>query len=133
MVLRFRNFRRRSWQHAARARSMAIVMGAPNVVRGGSHSGNVSALELAQADLLDGLSSDYVPTSLLHAAFLLRDQADRVLRRAVAAVTANPADMVRLNDRGQIAPGKRADFVRVRNTDGVPVVLGAWREGERVF
>ena len=117
----------------ARERSMAIVMGAPNVVRGGSHSGNVSALELAHADLLDGLSSDYVPTSLLHAAFLLCDRIGWALPRAIAAVTANPADMAKLTDRGQIAPGKRADFIRVRETDGVPVVLGAWREGERIF
>lgn len=117
----------------ARERSMAILMGAPNVVRGGSHSGNVSALQLAQAGLLDGLSSDYVPASLLHAAFLLRTQAGWELPRALAAVTANPADMVRLVDRGEIAPGKRADFIRVREADGIPVVLGAWREGERIF
>lgn len=117
----------------ARAHSMAIVMGAPNVVRGGSHSGNVSALELAQAGLLDGLSSDYVPMSLLHAVFLLQARAGWKLPRAVAAVTANPADMVRLKDRGEIAAGKRADFIRVREADGVPVVLGVWREGRRVF
>jgi alpha-D-ribose 1-methylphosphonate 5-triphosphate diphosphatase len=117
----------------ARSRGMGIVMGAPNVVRGGSHSGNVSALDLAREGLLDGLSSDYVPASLLHAAFLLKAQAGWSLPRAIATVTANPAKMVRLEDRGEVAPGKRADLVRVRELGGTPVVMGAWREGIRIL
>lgn len=117
---------------AAHKSGLGILMGAPNVVRGGSHSGNVSALELARAGLLDGLSSDYVPMSLLHAAFLLRERVDWSLPSAVATVTANPARMAGLSDRGEIAQGKRADFIRVRAHDGIPVVMGCWRGGERV-
>jgi len=86
------------------------MMGAPNVVRGGSHSGNVAAAELARLGLLDALSSDYVPASLLYAAFLLRDQAGWSLPEAVATVTKNPARMAKLDDRGEIAPGLRATW-----------------------
>jgi alpha-D-ribose 1-methylphosphonate 5-triphosphate diphosphatase len=117
---------------AARDQGLGIVMGAPNLVRGGSHSGNVSALGLAREDLLDCLSSDYVPHSLLHGAFLLRDQAGWPLAKAVRAVTLTPAQLVELDDRGEIAAGKRADFVRVRELQGVPVPMMTWREGRRI-
>ena len=123
---------------AARAHGLAIVMGAPNLVRGGSHSGNVSALDLARLDLLDCLSSDYVPHALLHGAFLLRDEAGWSLPRAVASVTRAPARMVGLEDRGEVAPGQRADLLRVRETQAVgatgvvPVPLGTWRESDRI-
>jgi alpha-D-ribose 1-methylphosphonate 5-triphosphate diphosphatase len=117
---------------AAREHGLGIVMGAPNLVRGGSHSGNVSALTLARDDLLDGLSSDYVPHALMHGAFLLRDQAGWALPKAVAAVSANPARLIGLEDRGTLAVGKRADFVRVREAQGVPIALATWREGVRI-
>lgn len=117
---------------AARKHGMGIVMGAPNLVRGGSHSGNISALDLARADLLDVLSSDYVPHSLLHAAFLLRDQAGWPLAKAIATTTLNPARLVALDDRGEILPGKRADYVRVRESRGVPVPMETRREGKRI-
>ena len=116
----------------ARKHGLGIVMGAPNLVRGGSHSGNISALDLARADLLDVLSSDYVPLSLLHAAFLLRDQAGWPLPKAIATATLNPARLVGLGDRGEIAPGKRADYVRVRESCGVPVPMETRREGKRI-
>jgi len=116
---------------AARQHGQQIIMGAPNMVRGGSHSGNVSAAELARSDLLDVLSSDYVPSSLLHAAFLLQ-RADFSVPKAVATVTCNPARIVGLHDRGEIACGLRADFIRVRLHDGLPVVLGVWKAGQRV-
>ncbi|KRB93152.1 alpha-D-ribose 1-methylphosphonate 5-triphosphate diphosphatase [Noviherbaspirillum sp. Root189] len=116
---------------AARAHGLGIIMGAPNVVRGGSHSGNVSAAELARHDLLDVLSSDYVPASLLHAAFLLQAQGFS-LPKAIATVSHNPARMIGLSDRGEIAPGLRADLVRVRMMGGVPVVLAAWKAGRRI-
>lgn len=117
--------------HAARERGLGIIMGAPNLVRGGSHSGNVSAAELARADLLDVLSSDYVPASLLHAAFLLRKEGFS-LPDAIATVSRNPALMVGLVDRGEIAPELRADFMRVRVSAGIPVVLGVWKAGRRI-
>ena len=117
----------------AKELGLSIVMGAPNVVRGGSHSGNVSALELARRNLLDILSSDYMPASLLHAAFLLCEDLGLPLPQAMATVTRNPAQTLGLEDRGVIAPGKRADFIRVRRVEGVPVVCGAWREGRRIL
>ncbi len=118
---------------AAREAGIAVIMGAPNVVRGGSHSGNVSALEMAKAGLLDILSSDYVPSSLLHGAFLLSLQAGFSIPDAVATVTAAPARAIGLHDRGQIEPGLRADLVRVRLVEGLPVVRGVWRQGRQVF
>jgi alpha-D-ribose 1-methylphosphonate 5-triphosphate diphosphatase len=117
---------------AARARGMSIVMGAPNVVRGGSHSGNVAAVDLARRGLLDSLSSDYVPASLLMAAFRLAREAAFDVPRAVATVTLNPAQAARLDDRGAIAPGLRADLVQVRLVGEQPVVRAVWRQGLRV-
>jgi alpha-D-ribose 1-methylphosphonate 5-triphosphate diphosphatase len=117
----------------ARAEGMRIVMGAPNIVRGGSHSGNVSAVALADAGLLDCLSSDYVPASLLHGAFMLAGRPGIDLSTAVGFVTANPAEMAGLTDRGEIAAGKRADLVRVRMAGDLPVVRQVWRAGERIL
>ncbi len=116
---------------AAREQNLGIIMGAPNMVRGGSHSGNVSAAELAKVDLLDVLSSDYVPASLLHAAFLLQDQGFS-LPKAVATVSRNPARMIGLHDRGELAVGLRADYLRVRVVQGIPVVLGVWKAGRQI-
>ncbi|MGF6240175.1 alpha-D-ribose 1-methylphosphonate 5-triphosphate diphosphatase [Paraburkholderia sp. GAS38] len=117
---------------AARAHRISTIMGAPNIVRGGSHSGNVSALELAKADLLDILSSDYVPSSLLTAVFDLVEKADWTLPRAMATVSAEPARTAGLLDRGAIAPGLRADFVRVTMLDTLPVPRATYREGARI-
>lgn len=117
---------------AARDRGMKNIMGSPNVVKGGSHSGNVSAGELAEAGLLDGLASDYVPMSLIHGAFLLHRRHGMTLPDAIAAASAEPAKMTGLDNRGEIAPGKRADLVRVRLHGGVPVVMGVWLEGRQV-
>ncbi|MDQ6434605.1 alpha-D-ribose 1-methylphosphonate 5-triphosphate diphosphatase [Mesorhizobium sp. LHD-90] len=112
---------------------MAVLMGAPNVVRGKSHSGNISAKALADATVLDVLSSDYVPFSLIHAPFLLADEDGcMTLPESIRLVTATPADAVGLNDRGRIRPGLRADLVRVRHRSGIPVVRSVWREGRRV-
>ena len=117
----------------SRKRGMSVLMGAPNVVRGGSHSGNVSAQLLAESGLLDILSSDYVPFSLLHAAFAFPDRVPSIdLPTAVRFVTLNPARATGLDDRGEIAVGKRADLVRVRVVNGLPVIRSVWREGQRV-
>jgi len=117
---------------AARQAGMGIIMGGPNLVRGGSHSGNVSATELAREDLLDIVSSDYVPSSLLQSAFLLHDRIGWTLPRAVASISATPAQAIGLADRGRIAPGLRADLIRVRLAAGAPVVLQTWFAGRRV-
>ena len=117
---------------AAHAARLGVLMGAPNMVRGKSHSGNVSAMDLARERLLDGLSSDYVPASLLHAAYLAVDHAGWSLHEAIACVSAKPARMAGLADRGEIALDLRADLIRVRANGHVPVVLAAWREGRRI-
>lgn len=118
---------------ASHAAGMAVLMGAPNVVRGGSHSGNVSAKELAEAGVLDVLSSDYIPMSLLQAAFQLANEVEAIsLPRAVAMVTATPAAAIGLDDRGKLEPGLRADLVQVKMVGSVPIVRGVWREGRRV-
>ncbi|MEE4315255.1 MAG: alpha-D-ribose 1-methylphosphonate 5-triphosphate diphosphatase [Desulfofustis sp.] len=117
---------------AAHQYGMAVVMGAPNAVRGESHSGNVPTDDVAAAGLLDGLSSDYVPASLLHAAFLLADRCDLPLSETIAMVTVNNAEMAGLTDRGEISVGKRADLVRVSVIDSVPVVRQVWRQGHQV-
>jgi alpha-D-ribose 1-methylphosphonate 5-triphosphate diphosphatase len=110
-----------------------ILMGAPNVVRGGSHSGNIAAVDLAREGLLDILSSDYIPSSLLMAALQLpRDVPAIDLASAVRMVTKTPAEAVGLADRGEIAMGRRADIIRVHLGRGIPVVRSVWREGQRV-
>ena len=114
---------------AAHRHGLRTVMGAPNIVRGGSHSGNVSALDLAERGLLDALSSDYMPISLLHSAFLLHQRHGESLPSAIAKVSTNPARMVGLDDRGEIATGKRADLIRVAVEHGIPVVRQVWRTG----
>lgn len=117
---------------SARDGGLSIVMGAPNVVRGGSHSGNVAAVELARLRLLDTLSSDYVPASLMLAAFRLVADAGWSIPQALASVSLNPARALGLRDRGEIAPGLRADLAQVRLVGDQPVVRAVWREGRRV-
>ncbi|MBR1232686.1 alpha-D-ribose 1-methylphosphonate 5-triphosphate diphosphatase [Bradyrhizobium sp. AUGA SZCCT0182] len=112
---------------------IGILMGAPNVVRGGSHSGNIAAVDLAREGLLDILSSDYIPSSLLMAALQLPRHVPAIdLASAVRTVTKTPAEAVGLSDRGEIAIGKRADLIRVHVARDIPVVRSVWREGQRV-
>ncbi|SEP71721.1 alpha-D-ribose 1-methylphosphonate 5-triphosphate diphosphatase [Devosia sp. YR412] len=119
---------------ASRQAGMSILMGGPNVVRGGSHSGNVSARALAEHDLLDILSSDYIPFSMLQSAFSLADNVEGIsLAKAIQLVTKRPAEAAGFDDRGEIAVGKRADFVHLRVEDGIPIVLTVWRQGKRVI
>ncbi len=123
---------------AARERGLFNVMGGPNVVRGGSHSGNVAAADLAREGLLDILSSDYVPSSLMGAAVRLVNDGILDLPAAVATMTLAPARAAGLDDRGALQPGLRADLVQVHMAtlpQGVrhPVVRAVWREGRRVL
>lgn len=117
----------------ARARGLTVVAGAPNAVRGGSSYGNVGALELAKAGLLDVFASDYVPASLLQALFLLARLPGWDLPRAVATGSAAPAAAVGLDDRGRIEPGLSADLIQVGLAADLPVVRRAWRRGRRVI
>ncbi len=118
---------------ASHAAGIAVLMGAPNLVRGSSHSGNVGTAELARAGLFDVMSSDYMPASLLMAAFHLPKAVPAIgLPEAVRTVTRTPAAAVGLDDRGEIAIGKRADLLRIRVSRDIPVVRSVWRTGTRV-
>ena len=116
---------------ACRAHGIAVMMGAPNLIRGGSHSGNVAARELAEAQLMQIVSSDYVPAALLLSAFQLADIWEN-LPMAVACVTRNPARAAGLEDRGSLETGLRGDLIRVRPAGKTPLLRGVWSRGERV-
>ncbi|MGH6913113.1 MAG: alpha-D-ribose 1-methylphosphonate 5-triphosphate diphosphatase, partial [Geminicoccales bacterium] len=118
---------------AAHEAGIKVLMGAPNLIRGRSHSGNVSATALAVRDRLHILSSDYIPASLLHAAFALtREDFGWPLPQALATVTSTPAATAGLDDRGRLEEGLRADLVRVQIVQDRPVVRAVWSAGHRV-
>ncbi len=117
----------------ARERGMVVIMGGPNLIRGGSYSGNVPAADLAELELLDGFASDYVPRSLIECAFRMTEAPfGWSLPRAAALVTAAPARAAALNDRGRVETGLRADLIRVRKIGGLPTIRGVWVTGARV-
>lgn len=116
---------------ACRAHGIKVMMGAPNLIRGGSHSGNVAAKDLAEADLLDIVSSDYVPSSLLSSALMLGDLWGD-MARGIATVTRAPADATGLADRGRLEMGARADLIRVGRVGQAGAVRGVWVQGNRV-
>ncbi|HDS5550963.1 TPA: alpha-D-ribose 1-methylphosphonate 5-triphosphate diphosphatase [Klebsiella aerogenes] len=120
---------------ASRQHGMNVLMGAPNIVRGGSHSGNVAAHQLAASGLVDILSSDYYPASLLDAAFRIADSDDNAftLAQAVRLVSKHPAQALGLHDRGVIAEGKRADLVLAHRRGEHVHIDHVWRQGKRVF
>ncbi|MEM6664276.1 MAG: alpha-D-ribose 1-methylphosphonate 5-triphosphate diphosphatase [Pseudomonadota bacterium] len=109
---------------------VAVMMGAPNLLRGGSHSGNVAASELEAEDCLDILSSDYAPSSLLAAAVRLGVDADD-MAKGIATVTSAPAKAASLPDRGSLAQGLRADILRFTLHGDVPISKGVWVKGVR--
>jgi alpha-D-ribose 1-methylphosphonate 5-triphosphate diphosphatase len=113
---------------------LKVLMGAPNIVRGGSHSGNIAAAELARHEVLDILSSDYYPASLLQAAFILAAQDNGYdLPRAIATVSRLPAHAAGLDDRGEIRVGLRADLLQAKQHAGQAVIQQVWRQANRVF
>jgi alpha-D-ribose 1-methylphosphonate 5-triphosphate diphosphatase len=116
---------------ACRAAGIHVMMGAPNLIRGGSHSGNVAAHLLAEMDLLDIVSSDYVPSALLSAALMLGDLWGDVAR-GVRCVTSAPAQAAGLKDRGALVLGARADVIRVARIAGTASPRGTWVQGNRV-
>ncbi|NHH99261.1 alpha-D-ribose 1-methylphosphonate 5-triphosphate diphosphatase [Oceanimonas sp. MB9] len=120
---------------ASHRHGLMVMMGAPNVVRGGSHSGNVAAHELAALGVLDVLSSDYYPGSLLDAVFrLAADERNGLqLAEAVRLATRNPAHSLGLTDRGVLAEGKRADLVLARQLDKQVYPVRVWCRGELAY
>lgn len=112
---------------AAREHGLPVVIGAPNVLRGSSHTGNVSGRELIANGLVTALASDYLPSGLLAATTLLAGERICTLPEAVALVTSGAAEVAGLPDRGRIAPGQRADLVLVDTSARWPIaraVLG---------
>jgi alpha-D-ribose 1-methylphosphonate 5-triphosphate diphosphatase len=114
----------------ARRHGMSIIAGAPNIVRGGSHSGNVSAADLVDRALVDVLASDYVPPAMIEAAWQASGRIG--LPRAIATITAAPARMLGMTDRGRLEAGLRADLVRIRPLGIMPVIRAVWRGAERM-
>jgi alpha-D-ribose 1-methylphosphonate 5-triphosphate diphosphatase len=119
---------------AARTRGMHVVMGAPNALRGASHSGNLSALDGIEAGVVDTLASDYFPAAMLHAALAVAERGLLSLPEAVRLVTLNPADGVGLSDRGALEVGRLADLVLVETTPGRRArVRATFRHGTPIF
>jgi alpha-D-ribose 1-methylphosphonate 5-triphosphate diphosphatase len=118
---------------AAKRAGMQVIAGAPNIVRGGSHSGNVAAADLVRAGAVDAFASDYVPPSLVEAAFHCARNEGISLPEAVAMISDHPARMSVLSDRGRLETGLRADMVRIRLYGTLPIVRQVWRAGERVI
>ncbi len=116
----------------AKRLGVEVIAGAPNIVRGGSHSGNVAAADLVRAGAVDVLASDYVPPAMVEAAWLSAASGDITLPQAVAMITDAAARMVGLADRGRIEAGLRADLVQVRPHEGHAIIRRVWRAGERV-
>ncbi len=118
---------------AAKNAGMQVISGAPNLVRGGSHSGNIAAADLLRAGWVDVFASDYVPPALIEAAFRVAREGLAGLPEAVAMISSRPAAMSGLLDRGSLACGQRADMVRVRLHETLPVVRQVWCAGERTI
>jgi len=108
------------------------VMGAPNAYRGGSHSGNLSAVEGIQAGVVDGLAADYHPASLVQSAFKLSRLGLLPLFESVKLVSQNIAAMCGLLDRGRLEPGLRADLVLIEEGD-CPRVRASFRGDRRIY
>ena len=111
----------------ARELGLPVVMGAPNVMRGESHSGNVSAASLVEAGLVTALASDYLPSGLLAGAFSLARSGLATLPAAIGLVTSGAADSAGLGDRGKLTAGLRADLVLVDDAGSWPVVRATLR------
>lgn len=112
---------------------LKVLMGAPNLIRGMSHSGNISAATLAEHGYLDIISSDYYPSSLLHSAFKLAQlNIGYDLPQAIRCVTQNPASSVGFDDRGSIKENQLADLLQVKIIDDLPIIKRVWKKGVRV-
>lgn len=107
----------------AQNKGMATGMGAPNVVRGKSQSGNISARELLALGNCDFICSDYHPTSMLQAVYTMHQEMEVPLAGALACITSTPARVSKMEDRGEIAPGKLADLAIIDDQEVAKVVM----------
>ena len=113
---------------------LMVVVGAPNVMLGGSHSGNLSAVDAIRAGAADILCSDYYPASLLHSAFRLEEKGILSLPAAVRMLTLNPAKAMGIDaDYGTVEVGKKADLLVVRKIHGKPMVYKCFIDGRTVL
>jgi alpha-D-ribose 1-methylphosphonate 5-triphosphate diphosphatase len=124
-----------TYEAAERAKhhDLPIVLGAPNVVLGGSHSGNVAAVGLIAAGWGDALASDYAPQVLLASAFELARSGTLTLPAALRLVTAGPARVAALDDRGALEVGMRGDVLVVDDRGRWPRIVTSFRAGERTL
>jgi alpha-D-ribose 1-methylphosphonate 5-triphosphate diphosphatase len=118
---------------AARELGMSTIFGAPNILRGKSQSGSMKALDAIEAGVADCLCADYAPAALIVAVIKLPSLTDIDLPSAIRLVTLNPAKAAGLNDRGEIAVGKRADLIMVDMPAGLPQVGRVWLKGKTVY
>ncbi|MGB6301890.1 MAG: alpha-D-ribose 1-methylphosphonate 5-triphosphate diphosphatase [Rivularia sp. (in: cyanobacteria)] len=118
---------------AAQKSGLMTVFGAPNLLRGQSQSGSIKAIDAIKHQVGDILCGDYSPASLLAAAFRIPELVDWPLPEAIKLVTSNPAKAANLMDRGEIATGKRADLIAVRDDNNFPLVTTTWVEGKVVY
>jgi len=114
---------------AARAKGMATIFGAPNVVRGGSQSGSMRAVDAVREGVADCLCADYAPATLIAALYRLMDDTGLSQAEATRLVTANPARAAGLHDRGEIRVGLRADLLAVSRRGNLPHVEQVWVAG----
>ncbi len=117
----------------AKRLGMTVTMAAPNVIRGGSSSGNLNAVDAIRAGVLDALCTDYYLPSLVTAAFRLVRDGVLDLPSAFRLVTFNPARGIGLTDRGEIAAGLRADLVTIHADGAAPIVTRTFKGGRLVF
>jgi len=118
---------------AAREMGLSTVFGAPNILRGKSQSGSMKALDAIEAGVADCLCADYAPAALIVAVIKLSSLTHIDLAAAVRLVTLNPAKAAGLDDRGEIAIGKRADLIMVDMPTGLPQVGRVWLNGQTVY
>ncbi len=116
----------------AKKMDIAIGMGAPNVVRGGSQSGNIAARELVKKGVCDYLCSDYHPASMLLSPYRLQEDVNLSLEDGFAMISSTPARFANLDDRGEIKAGKVADIVVIDESHFPKVVL-TFKDGEVVY
>ncbi|MEA5014718.1 MAG: phosphonate metabolism protein PhnM [Candidatus Limiplasma sp.] len=115
----------------ARREGLYTVVGAPNILLGGSHSGNMSAAEAVREDCADILCSDYYPPAILHSIFLMHRQHGIPLWEMVNRATLNPAKAMGIDgDYGSLQPGKKADLLIVNLLDGYPVITHVLVDGK---
>lgn len=114
------------------SKGIATGMGAPNIVRGGSQSGNIAAIELVKEGICKYLCSDYHPTSMLQAVYRMKEDANLDIAKGFSMVTSTPARYANLEDRGEIKEGKRADIIVVDDTH-IPKVVLTLKDGDSIY